>query len=497
MVTLENRGSKKYDLKQVNMIVKSMKYTIVLSAVVMICNAGYSQKGTEENKPNIIVILADDLGNNDVGFNGCKDIPTPNIDRIASEGVRFSQGYVTFAVCGPSRAGLITGRYQDRFGFARTPVFAPSDPEMGLPRSEQTMAEMLKTAGYRTMLAGKWHVGAHAEVHHPNKRGFDEFFGFLAGGHRYFPEDWTIPTAYEAEGNEEHGYRTILQHNGRIVENEKEYLTDALSREAVNFVKKNKEQPFFLYLAYNAPHTPLQATDKYLDRFRYIADEKRRIYAAMVSAMDDGIGRVLDQLEASGMAENTVVFFLSDNGGPQPVNGSDNGVLRGGKSSWYEGGIRVPFAMRWPRKVKPGQVCDLPVISLDIFATLVANIGQSVEVRNKLDGIDLIPVITGQKESVPERTLFWSMYDRNLYVARNGNGAFKILTKPNGNELYNLDKDISEKNNLLKDNKDKKVYESLINELETWKKEMRKPAFLGLGQVKEYWKWKRGEKENK
>lgn len=294
-------------MKKINNIKYAASAMVMMSSALMT----YGQV----KSPNIIVILADDLGNKDVGFNGCEDIPTPGIDRIANEGVKFTQGYVTFAVSGPSRAGLMTGRYQERFGFSRTPVFAPSDPEMGLPKSEQTMAEMLKTAEYRTMLSGKWHLGAHAEAHHPNKRGFDEFFGFLAGGHRYFPEDWTFQTEYDAEGNEEHGYRTKLQRNGQVVENETEYLTDALSREAVNFIKENAGQPFFLYLSYNAPHTPLQATDVYLDRFKHITDEKRRTYAAMVSAMDDGIGRVLDQLDELNIAENTMVFFLSDNGG--------------------------------------------------------------------------------------------------------------------------------------------------------------------------------------
>lgn len=467
-----------------------LKSTIVVVVIMMVFSS-YGQKQTKSKSPNIIVILTDDMGNKDVGFNGCEDIPTPNIDRIANEGVKFPQGYVTFAVCGPSRAGLITGRYQSRFGFDRTPVFAPSDPEMGLPKSEQTMAEMLKTAGYRTMLSGKWHVGAHAEMHHPNKRGFDEFFGFLAGGHRYFPEDWTFQTEYDAEGNEEHGYRTQLQRNGQVVEKETEYLTDALSREAVNFVKENKEQPFFLYLAYNAPHTPLQATDKYLDRFKHIADEKRRTYAAMVSAVDDGVGRLLDQLEASGVAENTMVFFLSDNGGPKNANASDNGILRGGKSTWFEGGIRVPFAMRWPEKIKPNQVCYAPVISLDIFSTIVANLERPAKVKNKLDGIDLIPVVNHPEKQAPERTLFWRMYDRDLYVARKG--AFKVITAPKGNEFYNLDEDVSERRNLLKSNENKEIYEALLKELDVWKKEMKEPAFLGLGEAKEYWRLKREE----
>ena len=467
--------------------------TYTASAMVMMSSAlmTYGQV----KSPNIILIIADDLGNKDVGFNGCEDIPTPNIDRIANEGVKFPHGYVTFAVSGPSRAGLMTGRYQERFGFSRTPVFAPSDPEMGLPKSEQTMAEMLKTAEYRTMLSGKWHLGAHAEAHHPNKRGFDEFFGFLAGGHRYFPEDWTFQTEYDAEGNEEHGYRTKLQRNGQVVENETEYLTDALSREAVNFIKENANQPFFLYLSYNAPHTPLQATDPYLDCFKHITDEKRRTYAAMVSAMDDGIGRVLDQLDELDIAENTMVFFLSDNGGPRNANASDNGILRGGKSTWYEGGIRVPFAMRWPEKIQSGQICDVPVISLDIFSTIVENLGRPATVKNKLDGIDLIPIVTQPGNPAPERTLFWRMYDRELYVARNGNGAFKVITAPKGNEFYNLDEDISERRNLMKSNENLDVYEALIGELEAWKKELKDPAFLGLAELKEYWRLQR-EKGN-
>ena len=278
--------------------------------------------------PNVILILADDLGYADVGFNGCTDIPTPNIDKIAEAGVTFTNGYVSYCVCGPSRAGLITGRYQDRFGFSRNPLFAPNDPEMGLPLSEETLADALGRAGYNSLAIGKWHLGAHESLH-PLKRGFTDFYGFLSGGHRYFPEEITLEDPYEAESQFD-GYKTKLLRNHERVGLD-EYLTDALSKEAVSYIERNENTPFFIYLAYNAPHTPLQATEKYLSRFDHIKDKKRKTYAAMVSAVDDGVGMVLSKLEELNLDENTIVIFLSDNGGPEHKNASDNGILRGKK----------------------------------------------------------------------------------------------------------------------------------------------------------------------
>jgi len=464
-----------------------IKYYFFSVILIMASKFGITQTEPLSKNPNIIIILTDDQGYNDVGFNGCEDIPTPNIDRIAKEGVKFTNGYVTYAVCGPSRAGLMTGRYQDQFGFSRNPIFSPQDPEMGLPLSEQTLADIVKSAGYKTMGVGKWHLGAHAGLH-PNVRGFDEFFGFLGGGHRYFPEEWTIEHESEAKG-EGGSYRTKIQRNGKPVE-EREYLTDALSREAVSFVKQNAGHPFFLYLAYNAPHTPLQATEKYLSRFHHIADKKRRTYAAMVSAVDDGVGLLLQQLEKSGISNNTIVFFLSDNGGPEQDNASDNGVLRAGKSSFYEGGIHVPFAMRWPDKIKAGQVCETPVISLDIAATIVANIRDRVTVKNELHGIDVMPIVNGTVKNTPKRTLFWRRYDTQEHIARQGNGPFKVLLKTNKKELYNVNEDISETRNLFGENQHKTVREFLVKELEEWKMKLKEPAFLGLvkEQMDEYWK---------
>ena len=375
--------------------------------------ASASQAQERSTLPNVIVILADDLGYADVGFNGCKDIPTPNIDRIAQNGVLFTNGYVSFSVCGPSRAGLITGRYQDRFGFSRNPLFAPNDPEMGLPQSEQTLADALNQAGYKSLAIGKWHLGAHESLH-PLKRGFNDFYGFLGGGHQYFPEELTLRDEFEVK-TEYDSYRTKLLQNYRRVE-EKEYLTDAFSRETVSYIEANKDTPFFIYLAYNAPHGPLQATEKYLERFNHIPSQKRRTYAAMVSAVDDGVGKVLDKLEELGISDNTMVFFLSDNGGPEEQNGSDNGILREGKSSLYEGGIRVPFAMQWPARIAAGKVYDQPVIALDIFATAVGNAG--VSPKNQLDGVDLVPYLKGNKQGAPHEALFWRKFDQNVYAVR-------------------------------------------------------------------------------
>lgn len=290
---------------------------------------GQTIRAQQQNtSPNLIIVLADDLGNADVGFNGCKDIPTPNIDKIAQNGVRFTNGYVSYCVCAPSRAGLLTGRYQDRFGFGRNPLLAPNDPNMGLPLSEETLADVLKKANYKSLAIGKWHMGAHESLH-PLKRGFDDFYGFLDGGHRYFPKELTINDLSEVKSGSD-GYRTKLLRNYTRVD-EKEYLTDAFSREAVSYIEKNKNNPFFIYLAYNAPHGPLQATEKYLSRFSQMKEGDRKTYAAMVSAVDDGVGLIQAKLKELNLYENTIVVFLSDNGGPENKNGSDNGMLRGQK----------------------------------------------------------------------------------------------------------------------------------------------------------------------
>ncbi|APD06360.1 cerebroside-sulfatase [Flavobacteriaceae bacterium UJ101] len=464
-------------------------YIVFVSFLVLLLSCKNKQpisKSTDSDiknteKPNIIIILTDDQGYADVGFNGCKDIPTPNIDRIANQGVKFTNGYVTYPVCGPSRAGLITGRYQSRFGFGRNPICDPDEPTFGLPLSEKTLATVLKSNGYTNIALGKWHLGTH-ETLHPLKRGFDEFFGFLSGGHQYFPELWTLNDISEIQSQFD-GYNTkLLKNNTRV--DEKEYLTDALSRQAVTYIKENKENPFFMYLAYNAPHTPMQATKKYLDRFPNIKDSKRKTYAAMVSAVDDGVGIILDELNKLNLEENTLVFFLSDNGGPEQHNASDNGQLRGGKSDLFEGGIRVPFALQWKGHIPSGTIYDKPISSLDIFATAVEVSHTNISNNKKLDGVNLIPFITHKKEGVPHDYLFWRKFDSQQYAVRNGNTDSKMIISKKTNGLYHLHEDIGEQNN-LKDEKSSE-YETLNNLRTEWEKGLIPPIFKPLKQHKQH-----------
>jgi arylsulfatase A-like enzyme len=439
-----------------------------------------------KNNPNIVLIVTDDQGYGDVGFNTCKDIPTPNIDRIAKNGVVFSQGYVSYSVCAPSRAGLITGRYQDRFGYSRNPLYKPFDSTIGLPLSEQTLPEYLQKVGYNTMGIGKWHLGAH-EQYRPWKRGFNQFFGFLGGGHRYFPNEYNI-AHQDSATNEAQSYRTKLIRNEEVVE-ETDYLTDAFSREAVSFIEQNKDQPFFLYLAYNAPHAPLQATPKYLNRFEHIKDNKRKTYAAMVSAVDDGVGNVLDKLEQLHLTENTIVVFLSDNGGPESDNASNNGVLRAGKSTFYEGGIRVPFAIQWPKKIKPNTRYEKPIISLDIFATIASNIKESIETKNNLDGVNLIPFLNGTKNGAPHDYLFWRNFDQKNYAVLHQSGFKEVIIKDTSKQLFNLKHDISEQKNITETGK------LLLYKFEIlrkkWELNTIPPLFFGLNQEELYIKAKR------
>ena len=425
--------------------------------------------------PNVVLVITDDMGYADVGFNGCRDIPTPHIDRIANEGVRFTNGYVTYAVCGPSRAAIMTGRYQDRFGFCRNPTIDPADASAGIPLSERTLAEALRPAGYTSMAVGKWHLGTHPTLW-PLERGFDEFFGFLSGGHDYFPERLTLEDLSEV--TEKWGwYRTkLLRNRQRVVIDD--YLTDELSDAAVEFIERRHAQPFFVYLAYNAPHTPLQATDKYLDRFPHIADKTRRTYAAMVSAVDDGVGRVLDALDATGVADNTIVFFLSDNGGAAN-NASQNKPLRGAKGDFFEGGIRVPLAMRWPAKAPARLEYDQPVSSLDIFATVAAHAQVKPLEDRPLDGVDLIPYLNNRVAGAPHETLYWRGYDLEKLAIRSGNHKAVIGEKAVAEGLFELSADIAETKNLAGQQEAKLNH--LRRRYETWNQEMIPPAFPRLG----------------
>jgi len=459
----------------------------------------------QNNKPNIIVIMTDDLGYNDVSFNGSKDIPTPNIDLIAKNGVKFTNAYTSYSVCGPSRAGFITGRYQQRFGFERNPQYRSDDLNMGLPKEENTIAEALAKVNYTSGIIGKWHLGSHI-TNHPLNRGFNEFFGHLGGGHSYFPEMLTIKDGdfttdqvdVPQEGRkrrwkgsaENASYKTWITRNNKPVKTSK-YLTEEFSEEAVSFIERHKDKPFFLFLSYNAPHTPMQATKKYLDRFPNIENKKRKTYAAMVSAVDDGVGLLLDKLKALNLEENTLVFFLSDNGGPEPKNASDNGILREGKSSIYEGGYRVPYALQWKGTLKPG-VFEHPVSSLDIFATIASLSNTSIKKDKPLDGVNLIPFLKGKNIEMPHKNIYLRKYDNDLHAVRDGDLKLIVKWKGSKKELYNLKEDIGEKKDISKQYP--KEVKRLNNILKEWESKLIDPVFLGLIHTKA-WK-KKGKGKN-
>jgi arylsulfatase A-like enzyme len=413
-------------------------------------------------KPNVVVIVGDDMGYADIGVHGCKDIPTPHIDSLAKTGVRFTNGYVSGPYCSPTRAGLLTGRYQTRFGHEFNPG---GQGGQGLPLSETTLADRMKAAGYATALIGKWHLGG-AEKFHPQRRGFDEFFGFLGGAHSFFPE--------KGSG--------ILRGAARV--DEKEYLTDALAREAVSFIEKQREKPFFLCLTFNAVHTPMHADAARLKKFSDIPTTQRRTYAAMMSAMDDGIGSVLAKLHDAKLEENTLVFFFSDNGGPTmpgtTVNASSNAPLRGSKRTTLEGGIRVPFLAKWPSRLPAGKVYDQPVIQLDILPTVLTAV--EITTDQKLDGVDLLPYLQGTRTGPPHEALYWR-FGQQMAVRQ---GDWKLVRYDMNVEakkgvspakLYNLAADIGEQKDLSADHPDK--VKQLQAEWEKWNADNVPPGWGG------------------
>ena len=407
-----------------------------------------------DDRPNILLIVADDLGYNDVGFQGARDILTPNLDRLAASGVRCTDGHVSYSVCSPSRAGFLTGRYQQRFGHEFNPKWDATSTTHGLPLSQTTIADGLRAAGYTTGLVGKWHQGAHPQFH-PNRRGFDEFFGFLGGGHRYLPDSHAeVEVAAGKKGNTADAeHNAPLLRNATVVPEEGE-LTTRLGQEATASVMRHAHdaKPWFLYFAFNAPHNPLEARPDMLKKFAGIADERRRTYAAMVATLDESIGRVLAALESTGQRERTLIFFFSDNGGPMTkrnANTSVNTPLRGQKGDVFEGGIRVPFLVSWPGKIPAGGTYSQPVISLDVLPTALAAARTKRDAKlPALDGVDLLPYLTGANKSAPHARLFWRMDGGEAFAVREGNWKW-MRTYSNPPELYDLATDLAEKKNVV------------------------------------------------
>jgi arylsulfatase A-like enzyme len=431
----------------------------------LLCCLLLSAPASDANRPNILLIVSDDHGYADVGFQGCQDIPTPHLDRLAREGMHCTSGYVSHPFCSPTRAGLMTGRYQQRFGHENNPFYDPADHQEGLPLSEKLLPEFLGQAGYKTGWIGKWHLGAAPEFR-PENRGFAETFGFIGGGHKYI--DW--------QENIKNEYTVPIERNGKPVE-VTEHLTTALGHEAAAFVQRHKGEPWFLYLAFNAPHTPHEPTAERLARFSSIENLNRRKYAAQVSLMDDAIGEALEALRASGQEENTLVFFFSDNGGPITVNGSSNDPLRGAKGDVYEGGVRVPFVVKWPAKLPGGGTYDLPVSSLDVFATSLGVAGATMPTNHKYDSVNLIPYLSGAEKRTPHDQLFWRT-TRKIWAVRAGDSKL-VRLGGNADELYDLRSDIGEKANLQATHP--QDASRLGTTLDAWDKELVAPAFPGAG----------------
>ena len=388
----------------------------------------------QSGQPNVVIILADDLGYGDVSFNGCPDYLTPNIDSFATNGVWCSSGYVTHPFCSPSRAGLITGRYQQRFGYENNPQDDTTNPGLGLPMQELLLPRILKPAGYVCGIVGKWHLGEAPNLR-PTQRGFDEFFGFLSCCSNYFNA-------------------SVLRNDTPLVE--PDYLTDAFTREAVSFINRHATEPFFLFLAYNAPHTPYNIPPQsYMDRVANITDPDRRVYAAMITALDDGVGQVLQTLQTQNLLDKTLIFFLSDNGA-QNGTFTRNYPLRGYKSSVWEGGIRVPFAVQWTGRLPAGVAYDQPVSALDIVPTVAAAADISLPTDRIYDGINVIPYLAREQIASP-RTLFWRWFglgptgppgsQATAYAVRNGSLKLVQQGVPNP-QLYDLSIDIRESQNL-------------------------------------------------
>ena len=419
-----------------------MKLVALLTSAWLATLGGLALAGAKASaKPNILIILADDLGFADMGAHGCADIPTPHLDSIARDGVRCTQGYVSAPVCSPSRAGLMTGRYQERFGHE----FNPGDQKgWGLPLTETTFAQRLKAAGYATGIVGKWHLG-HNPKYRPTDRGFDEYYGTPANPHSHFH-----PNLVD----------TRLSPEPKIVAGDGFYTTDAYGRRAVEFVREHQGAPFFLYLAFNAAHTPLEAPQKYLDRFPAIADARRRTYAAMLSALDDAVGGVLAELRAAKIEERTFIFFLSDNGAPGN-NGGSNLPSRGVKGQTWDGGMHVPFFVQWKGRLPAGRVYDPPVIALDLLPTALAAAGAEVQPEWQLDGVNLLPFLSGEKPGVPHEALLWRMGqqmavrmgDWKLVRAIGIKGVDKAAATGSADlgdaHLFHLANDAREQNNVL------------------------------------------------
>jgi arylsulfatase A-like enzyme len=439
--------------------------------------------------PNVVVIVADDLGYNDLDFGGGGvangAVPTPHIDGIARAGIELTRGYTGNATCAPSRAAIMTGRYPTRFGFEFTPApkqfmrlvawmrrdeavpplyFAereadvPPVAEQGVPPSEITIAELLRERGYRTLGLGKWHLGESPQFH-PNAQGFDEYLGFAPGASLYLPTDDpnVVDSKQEFDPIDKFLWANLVygvrkDSGPRFAPDA--YLTDYLAREAASAIAANKNRPFLLYLAFNAPHTPLQALRSDYDALPQIENHTLRTYAAMIRALDRGVGTVLEALRANGLEENTLVIFTSDNGGAEYIGLPDiNKPYRGWKMTFFEGGVRTPFFVKWPARLPAGERFDAPAAHVDIFATAAGAAGAPLPSDRVIDGVDLVKLARGEAQVRPHGAIFWRSGHYRAILA--DDWKLQVSERPKKTWLFDLGSDPTEQRNLAATRPDK------------------------------------------
>jgi arylsulfatase A-like enzyme len=409
--------------------------------------------------PNIIIILTDDQGYADASCYGSADIQTPHIDKLAASGVRFTNGYITHPYCSPSRAGILSGKHQQSFGHEHNPRYDEADDITGIDPNTPLFPSYFKQKGYKSAAFGKWHLGA-GKPFRPTQRGFDHFWGFLGGGHHFFK--------WKKNGK---GYDSPIWIDGKPTNTPINYITDDLTDAAIKFIEKEQNSPFLIYLAYNAPHSPNHAKPEDITRFKHIKHPKRRIYAAMMASVDDNVGRLTKKLDDLKLRENTIIYYLSDNGGRRDLG--DNRPLRGNKGWLHEGGIRVPFIISYPSHIPAGQTYKKPISSLDILPTSLA--AANITTPGTLEGANLLPHLTGKISTPPHTTLHWRVCGGKGYALRKDNWKLIKDVYHDTPELYDLAADPEERVNLASQNPEK--VQMLLQSHQQWNDTLEEPRW--------------------
>jgi arylsulfatase A-like enzyme len=471
------------------MTLQNKKIITVFGMLLISINSIFAFDSEPPLRPNIIFILADDLGYADVGFNGAVDVATPNLDKLAADGTIFSSAYVAHSFCGPSRAGLLTGRYPHAIG---SQFNLAQDSHKGIDTNEKFLSKMLQEENYKTGVIGKWHLGEGNE-YHPNTRGFDYFYGFLGGGHSYFTSTYLDA---HARGNK-WDYNRPLRENGNLANEPRDvYLTDWFTSKGVRFIEKAEskdEDPFFLFMSYNAPHSILEAKQSDKDAlinapysFSY-SNDRRHIYAAMVYALDRGVKELVDALKENGEYENTLIVFLSDNGGRTDETGmATNTPLRGGKGDTFEGGFRVPMFLHWPNKIPKGNVYKHPVSALDFYPMFANLAGATISKTKVIDGLDILDNVVGNTNARAGKPIFAMRHTATNNKVGVRKDQWKLYSNGNGKwSLFNITKDIGEKNDVSSSNKN--IVDEMLAEAYKWSKTHTEPQFFDNTNLEKKW----------